>query len=747
MTLSVKQGTKQPRQVACPTPRKKIRHFWQHITRSYPFLAQQSVSDCGIACLVMISCYWGKHFSLNRLRDIANVDRNGSSLLGLCSAAEAIGLLASPVKADLTQLAAQTLPAIAHWEGNHYVVVYSITKKHVFISDPAIGQKKLSHNEFNKGWTGYALLVEPTALFQKISNDKQTLQQFQKLLKPYKVVLVEIFIVSVLIQIFSLLTSHFTKQLVDGLGKNSSFSIVPIGFGLLIFALFRVVMHGLRQYLLDSTASKVDLALISKFISHALHLPLSFFESRNVGDIISRVQENHKIQRFLTGESLSIILDLLTLFIYLGLMFWYSWKMALFSLIVIPPLILLTLLSAPILQRISREIFSVGAKETGYLIQSFTGIRTVKSSAIEQKVQSHWEKLFDQTLNKILSGKLISNLLQSLSATVETLMSTGLLCFGAWLVIQKDLTLGQLIAFQMLLGSIIGPFQRLTLVWNQLQEVFIAVERINDVLENQPEEDAEHEFRQPLPLIQGHIQFDRVTFRYHPESESNTLTNINFEVKAGQMVAIVGQSGSGKSTLSKLLLGLYPPTEGKILVDGFDLKDLKLQSLRQQIGVVDQDTFLFGGTIRENITIGDPQSSLKEVIRASKLAGAHTFIQNLPMGYETQIGEAGGLFSSGQRQRIAIARALLGNPRLLIFDEATSHLDAESERIIQSNLIEIVKGRTAFVIAHRLSTIRNADLILVLDGGVLAESGTHETLMNKRGRYFHLNQQQFTIPD
>jgi ATP-binding cassette subfamily B protein len=296
----------------------------------------------------------------------------------------------------------------------------------------------------------------------------------------------------------------------------------------------------------------------------------------------------------------------------------------------------------------------------------------------------------------------------------------------------------------MLLGNIIQPFQRLIILGNQLQEVIVATERVNDVLEAQPEEDLEHQPRQYLPRIVGRISFNNVTFRYHPESEINILENLSFEILPEQTVAVVGRSGSGKTTLSKLILGLYLPTDGRILIDNQDVTSISLHSLRSQIGVVDQDTFLFGGTIRENLTIAHPEASLDEMITAAELAGADEFIKRMPMGYETQIGEGGGMLSGGQRQRLAIARALLGNPRLLILDEATSHLDAESERIIQNNLKQILQGRTSIIIAHRLSTVRHADMILVLDRGVLVESGTHEELIQKKGHYFYLNQQQLS---
>lgn len=729
-----------------PNPTQRVGHLWQKVLRRYPFFAQQSGSDCGAACLVMVSRYWGKRFSVNRLRDIANVDRNGASLRGLLTAAESLGFATRPVKASLKQLAKQKLPAIAHWEGKHYIVVYEITPKYVIVADPAIGQRTLSHAEFEADWTGYTLLLQPTAMLKDTKETSTPFWQFFELMKPHSLVMVEVLIASIFIQIFGLITPLFTQLILDRVVvQRSELTLTAVGLGLLMFNLFRVAMTGLRQYLLDHTANRIDLALIVGFIRHTLRLPLNFFESRYVGDIISRVQENRKIQRFLSGEALSILLDLLTVFIYVGLMFWYSWKMALLVLVIIPPFALLALIATPFLQKISREIFNAVAKESSYLIEALTGVRTVKATAVEQTVRWHWEELLNKEIKTNFSGQVISNRLQIFSNTIQAIVTSVLLWFGAYLVIHDQLTIGQLVAFNLLLGNIITPFQRLTVLWNQVQEVVIAVERINDVLDAEPEEDLHQQPRQNLPQLQGNIRFDNVTFRYHPESDINILENLSFEVKPGQMVALVGRSGSGKTTISKLVLGLYPATDGKVLIDGQDLTSLSLRSFRQQVGVVDQDTFLFGGTIRDNISLGHPGAPLTEVIEAAKLAGADEFITKLPMGYETQIGEGGGLLSGGQRQRIAIARALLGNPQLLILDEATSHLDTESERIIQRNFNTILKGRSTLVIAHRLSTVRNADLILVLDKGVLIESGTHTELMAKKGHYYYLNQQQLDV--
>jgi ATP-binding cassette subfamily B protein len=322
-----------------------------------------------------------------------------------------------------------------------------------------------------------------------------------------------------------------------------------------------------------------------------------------------------------------------------------------------------------------------------------------------------------------------------------------LLIFGVWQVIQGQLTIGQLIAFNMLVGNVISPIKRLISLWNDFQEIRIAIERTDDVINTEVEAGLSGENLVTLPPIKGQIRFENVTFRYNLESEINTIENLSFAIQPGQTIALVGRSGSGKTTISKLLLGLYPPVQGKITIDGYDINKISLKSLRQQTGVVNQDTFLFGGTILDNLTIGHPRASQKDIEEATRLAGAADFIEELPLKYGSQVGEGGGLLSGGQRQRLAIARALLAKPRLLVLDEATSNLDAESERIIQNNLNTILKNQTTLVIAHRLSTVRNADLILVMDRGVLVESGTHEELMAGRGQYFHLNQQQLAIAD
>jgi ATP-binding cassette, subfamily B, bacterial HlyB/CyaB len=725
-----------------PTPSQKMGHWWKKVTHSYPFYAQHSASDCSAACLVMVGQYWGKEFNINRLRELAYVSRDGASLKGLASAAENLGFNSRPVKASLDRLAQQKLPVIAHWDGNHYIVVFEITPQYIIICDPAVGQRKLTHGEFVKGWTGYCLLVEPTLALKTTEGKSTDFWQLFQLVTPHKVVIAEIFIASIVLQIFGLISPIFTQLILDrAIVHKSVSSLAAFGVGLLIFGGFQIAMSGLRQYLMAHTANRIDAALLVGFIRHAFSLPLSYFDSRHVGDIISRIQENHKIQSFITGQSLGVLLDLLSVFVYATIMFIYSWKLALVTLISIPPFIILTFASTPFLKKMSREIFNASNDENTYLIEALNGFRTVKSMSVEKSVRWNWEERLNKEIKQIYRGQIVGIKIQMISSTINTISSTALIWIGASLVISGEFTIGQLFAFNMLSANVISPFQRLAGLWNKLQEIGIAIERLCDVIEAKPEEDRDS-YRQDIGKLQGYVKFKNVTFRYNKDADANILENITFDVKPGQTIALVGRSGSGKTTLSKLILGLYQPTSGSIEIDGKDLTTISLHSLRSQVGVVDQDTFLFSGTVKHNITLAKPGADRAEIQRAAELAGAHEFISKMPMGYDTEIGEGGGMLSGGQRQRIAISRALLNNPRLLIFDEATSSLDTESERIIQTNLEKIRHNRSTIIIAHRLSTVQNADLILVLDKGILIESGNHHQLMAKRGQYYHLNQQQ-----
>jgi subfamily B ATP-binding cassette protein HlyB/CyaB len=739
---SARLTTTPPPAIVFPKP---IRRHLLDVFSRYPWVEQQSSSDCGAACLAMISRYWGKQFPLHVLREQANVGRSGASLKSLAKGAELLGFQARPVRASLNRMAEQPNPWIAHWDGVHYVVVYKVTAQRVIVADPALGRQSLSREEFQSHWTGYALLLDPTLQLQSTEIKQTSLTRYMGALLPYRSVILQILLFSILIQMFGLVTPLFTQIILDRVVVQRSLNTLNVfAIGLLLFGIWSIGLSAVRQYLLSYFSNRLDLTLISGFINHTLQLPLKFFESRRVGDIITRVQENQKIQRFLIQQVVLAWLSFLTGFVYLGLMLYYNWQLTLLVLLMIPPIVLLTLGATPFLRRISRQVFKEVADQNSVLVEMLTGIATVKSAAAEQELRWRWEDHLTRQLNMQFKGQKFGIGLESASGLINSIGSTLLLWYGATLVIQEQLTIGQFVAFNMMIGYVISPVVELANLWDELQEVLISVERLNDVFETKPEEIAS-EMLLVMPTVVGKVEFDDVTFRYDEDSEQNTLQNISFTVESGQTIAIVGRSGSGKSTLVKLIEGLYHPTQGRVLVDDHEVRHVSPQSLRSQMGVVPQECFLFSGSIAENIALYRPDYTLEEVIEAAKLAEAHAFIQAMPLGYNTKVGERGSSLSGGQRQRIAIARALLGNPRILVLDEATSSLDTESERRFQNNLAQIRRDRTTFIIAHRLSTVHGADCILVIDRGVLVEQGTHPELMEQQGLYYHLAQQQLNL--
>jgi len=733
--------------IAFPKPLK--RHLSNFLQR-YPWIEQQSSSDCGAACLAMLCSYWGSPIPIHILRERANVGRSGASLKGLANAAENVGFHARPVRANLVRMAEQTNPWIAHWEGMHYVVVYQIRGDQVILADPALGRRRITRAVFQEHWTGYALLLEPTPKLSESETQKSSFGRYFGTLLSYRSLIAQIIFFSVLIQVFGLITPLFTQVILDRVVVEKSLNTLNVfALGLLLFNLGNIGLSLIRQYLLSFLSNRLDLTLISGFISHTLSLPLKFFEARRVGDILTRVQENQKIQRFLIQQVVLAWLNFLTGFIYLGLMLHYNWRLTMLVLLMIPPILLLTLAATPMLRQISREVFKETTNQSSVLVEMMTGINTIKAVASEREIRWRWEDHLTLQMNTQFRGQKLGIKLQAMSGLINTIGSTALLWYGATLVIQDQLTIGQFVAFNMMMGYVISPVIALANLWDELQDVLISVERLDDVFETAPEA-APGQSLLMLPYLRGNVRFENITFRYSDDEERNTLQNISFEAEAGQMIAIVGRSGSGKTTLVNLLEGLYQPNHGRVLIDGHDIRHVSQQSLRSQFGVVPQECFLFSGTILENITLYRSEYSLEQAIEAAKLAEAHGFIQNMPLGYSTKVGERGVCLSGGQRQRIAIARALLANPRILILDEATSALDTESESRFQHNLMQISgrsskEARTIFVIAHRLSTIRNADNILVIDRGNLVEQGTHTELIASHGLYSHLAQQQLDL--
>jgi HlyB family type I secretion system ABC transporter len=714
--------------------------------KRYPSVRQQSSMDCGAACLATLCRYYGKRVSLNRMRAMARVGTAGASMLHLMQAAREIGFEAVPILSTLEHLKGNHLPALINWKGYHWVVVYAVTDTYVTVADPGEGTVRVPMDTFMKSWTRYTLFVRPTPRFAEFEESRPTLAQFWPYLTPHRRTLFELGAASLTIQLLALLLPLFTKFVIDEV-------IVPQRPRWLMAALAGVsgavllqwAVSWARQRLLMAVSYRVNLKLITDFYRHVLRLPLPFFEHRRVGDVISRLEENTKITSFFTTTGVEFFIDSTTAVLYFGLMLYYNvWLTGIAALFFVLHFVNIYVIT-PRLQQGYREMFEHGADLESLNIEALTGLRTIRTLGVELYIRSRWQHLFARATNAYF-GVLKYVIASGLASQFVNLAGTvAVLFFGARLVLQNEVTVGALVAFTLLVQGAMQPITKLVGAWDQLQETLNAVERLNDVYESAaeaPEEPGDDLV--VLPALNGHLQFEDVTFRYDPEGR-NVLQNIDLEIHRGQRVAFVGRSGSGKSTLVKLLLGFYRPTTGRILVDGFDLTDVWLPSLRRQIGVVPQSSFLFHGTVRDNIAQGRPDASVADVEWAATMAHAHEFIVRLPQGYQTVLTEQAANLSGGQRQRIAIARAILQRPRMILLDEATSALDNESERRFMQNFDTAFPGRTVLMIAHRLSTVRHADLIVVLDRGTIIERGTHDELMANRGLYYFISTQQLNL--
>ena len=539
-----------------------------------------------------------------------------------------------------------------------------------------------------------------------------------------------------MLQLFALITPLFFQVVMDKVLVHRGFSTLDvIAVGLLVIVSFEVALTALRSYVFAHTTSRIDVELGAALYRHLITLPLAYFQARRVGDSVARVRELENIRSFLTGNAITVLLDLLFSVVFLSVMLHYSPTLTLIVVISIPCYVLLSAGFTPVLRRRLNEKFARGAENQSFLVESVSGIDTLKSMAVEPQMTRQWDKQLAGYVAASFKTTALSTLAGAGVTLIGKLVTVATLWFGARLVIDAELSVGQLIAFNMLAGQVAQPVMRLAQLWTDFQQTGIAVQRLGDIL-NTPTEINSQQLT--LPRLQGAIRFDNVQFRYRPDGNP-VLRQIDLQIAPGEVIGVVGRSGSGKSTLTRLIQRLYVPEQGRVLIDGIDLSVVDASSLRRQIGVVLQENLLFSRSIRDNIALTDPGAPLEAVMQAAKLAGAHEFILELPEGYDTQVGEHGSGLSGGQRQRIAIARALLTNPRILIFDEATSALDYESERIIQQNMQAISQGRTVVIIAHRLSAVRHANRIIVLDRGQIVEQGSHQELVqHEAGHYARL---------
>ncbi|BAY66626.1 type I secretion system ATPase (plasmid) [Calothrix brevissima NIES-22] len=700
----------------------------------YPFILSPNTAA---ACLTMAAQYLQTPLQL----EFVQRQLRGEHPQDVMEASERLGLQLRQIQVTTTDLLQLSFPALLLWQQEVWIIIYGVRGNRLIIANPTnLSQtcESIPQTLLEENWNGQLWLIEP---IQK--QDKFNLTWFVPAVWRQRKLLGEVLLISLALQLLGLATPIITQYIIDKVmvyQNRSALDVMVIA--LLGFAILEAILGILRLFIFTHTANRLDLSLSSQLFRQLMRLPLTYFESRRVGDTVARVQELENIRSFLTGTALTVILDSIFSVVYLVLMFFYSVSLTLVALVVIPFFVILNLIATPILRYWLNQTFNQGADSQSYLVETVTGIHAVKAHAAERKSRRRWEGLFARYIRTSFKAATTSNIGSNLGDFLTNFSYLIILWFGAGLVIEQKLTIGALVAFQMLASKVTDPLLRLVQLWQEFQQVLLSVDRLGDILNSAPE--AEPKTGVVLPPLRGQIAFEQVLFRYHPDQKEAILKGISFNVKQGMFVGIVGRSGSGKSSLSKLLQRLYQPESGRIFIDEFDIKNVDIGSLRQQISVVLQEDFLFNGSIAENITLGDLDITPEQIITAARLAVAHDFISELPQGYETNIGERGIALSGGQRQRIALARLFLSHAPILILDEATSGLDSETEQKVLENLQEVAQTRTVFMIAHRFAPLKQADLILVLEKGVIVEQGKHNELLDKKGVYFTLYQRQLS---
>ncbi|GAB4383334.1 MAG: hypothetical protein Kow00121_45060 [Elainellaceae cyanobacterium] len=715
----------------------------QQAPAKYPFVRGKGQPDVAMACFQMLCQYFNVPFRKDIVRRVltSQMQRTGNVSLELCGAvSEMIGLTAQLVTVPASAIGRLEAPAIVEWQDS-LAILYSINERELVIAVPESGIVRRKPADFVESWgdRGEVLLLQSN---RQTPQKRFGLQWFLPSIQRYRRVLIEVFVASFFVQLFALANPLMIQVIIDKVIVQQSVSTLHVlGVFLLIIAVFEAILTSVRTYLFVDTTNRIDMALGSAIIDHLFRLPLRYYERRPVGELATRINELENIRQFLTGTALTVVLDSVFSVIYIVVMLLYSWVLTLVSLLTVPLFVLLAVVASPLIRQQLRTKAERNAETQSYLVEVVSGIQTVKAQNMELRARWQWQQRYARYVSAGFKTVLTSTTAGSASNFLNQLSGLLVIWVGAYLVLNNELSLGQLIAFRIIAGYVTSPLLRLAQLWQNFQEVGLSIERLSDIVDAAPEADEFDRQNIPMPAVKGAVAFDDLSFRFG-NSGPWQLSNVNLEFPAGAFVGIVGQSGSGKSTLMKLLPRLYDLEVGRILIDGYDISKVELYSLRRQIGIVPQEPLLFEGTIQENIAITCPDASPEEIIRAAEVAVAHEFIMKLPNGYNTRVGERGASLSGGQRQRIAIARTVLQNPNLLILDEATSALDYDSERRVCLNLAEAFHGRTVFFITHRLSTIRNADVILLMDKGSPVEIGTHDELMALRGRYYCLYQQQ-----
>ncbi len=714
--------------------------------RKIEYIMQIDEMDCGAASLAMICRHFGRKVSLPRIRELCHTATDGTSLKALCRAATELGLAARALKISLRNLPMMPLPAIVHWEGNHWIVLYDVAERFVRVADPALGLRKLPRREFEAKWTGYAALFDYTPTFEQAPESKPTLAWIVPFLARQKVLLLQALGLAVAVSFLELLFPVFTQIVVDRVIVENDFGLLKLILLGMVAALVFVQLFTLAQeYLLAFVAVRLDTAVLDFLSRKLLSLPMSYFNNRRTGDIQRRLEGATQVRQFAVQQGVGALLAVIFLIGALILMAMYSPLLTLAFLATTPLYAGLMILSVKVLRPLYHGVEESQGKYSSHQIDAIKGIEAVKAASAESTFRDAMLNQFLSVSQKLFKATFIVMSWESLLQTIGLLSTAIFLWVGATQVIHGQLSVGGFVAFSSLTAMAYAGILRALGVWDNMQFASVLLNRLNDIFEQEPEQGHDRSRLRPVHSLEGRIELRGVSFKYGGPESPDILKDITLDMAPGRMVALVGRSGSGKTTLIKLIAGLLEPTEGTIYFDNVDLKTLNYRDVRQHVGIVLQENHIFSDTIARNISFGDPEPDLNRVLGAAQAAAAHEFIMRLPLGYETQIGESGLLLSGGQKQRIAIARAIYNNPPVLIFDEATSSLDTESEREIQDNLGRLMAGRTTIVIAHRLSTIREAHSIVVLEQGSIVEIGSHDELVAQRGLYYYLASQQLGI--